>query len=118
MFRVGKDYLPAFADNVSMTVRCLNPAACNKFCCTYSITEPGTTLGLTRTSRVGNETISALSQSGNLLRIDEVTAVGLSRKQFPNDLRSTTRRMLRLKFEIKNLDDARLNLGPLRRAAS
>jgi hypothetical protein len=103
----GKDYLPLkFSnDRFSVTVRCLNPAACNKFSCTYSITEPGTAIGLTRTSRVDNESIDALIKSGNLFRIDEETAIDLSRKQYPNENRNSTMRGRRLnvKFEIKEL---------------
>jgi hypothetical protein len=96
--------MPEFAGrHFSVTVRCLDPAATNKFSCTYSIIEPGTDLGAVFTSRVGNESIDTLSESGNLFRIHEVTAVGISCKQWPNDppLKTMQGRRLTVGFTLK-----------------
>jgi hypothetical protein len=106
MVRSGVDYLPEFVGNFfSATVRCLNPAAINKFACTYSATEPGTDLGIVFTSRVGNESIDALSESGNLFRIQEAMAVGISCKQYPNNppLKTLKGSTLNVGFKLNRL---------------
>jgi hypothetical protein len=112
--RSGKDFLPDDlpGNYFSVLVRCLNPAASQKFSCTCSVNEQnatrGLTTGLTRILSVGNETIGCLSRNGDLFRIDEPQAAGLSRKQNPDVVTaygpfSMRGRGLRIAFRIMKL---------------
>jgi hypothetical protein len=108
--RYGKDYSPEVTGDgnfFSVSVRCLDPAARNKFHCIQHMPVPGPVkgLGLCLQYMPGNETIDALIESGSLFRIDEITAVGLSRKQYPSapPLKTLQGRKLIVRFIIKKV---------------